>query len=1774
MSREKKGAAAGVGSGISIADINHCDKDHPSALYRAAELNQLGVVKLLLAQGASQSIDVDAEHCALTVAIKYGHEAIAAELLANQSYLHTIMSLPLQQGPSKKNLALRRVEYILHCLLKVDYIPERQDAAEFEARDDATGEPFAFHLAKDVNNKVMAYCPNGRCYNLSLALKHANLRYFYLDESEQSKAIIARCEKKIGAINVRSASLIMSRVQSDMKHLMYAVEIFSIKKYTLVGGYEEVNSLLRDMPVYNTLTKVEDMFVQCMLAISGVNKNINFTEMDSRSKLTRHEGELPLDVISRMKTANQIVSRTGLLSFSENEVFGRLVNKTIIQDANQCQASIAQISTYSEEQEVLFPPAHLKINAYEGATNKKNHVFFASIVHGVATEYVEEYFIELALNDAYAILCCPYVDLTDPRFGIPRHNHALAHHVRACIMVDPVINYFKQHAAAEEFKRFCDHLMPDDIVMMKIMMIFSKTGRQSEASPTPSEIKTYMKYQQASAENFSRFLREEMSASEETVTFYAEIMLHMGNPNYPALVTGTEQQKRHKLYINHITALSHKMDLPRVYGRSQYDRAMSGYNGSPTHDDKDCYFISPSEKQKRALARLENISMAMLAATGDNLCFSGHGVDDFSYNEEQFILCNTKIDSCWQHCQSAYMGVLQKDDENQLLTKEFKQAIDANQIDQVIFFMFRVQPEGRSKFEAKFGVPPLLALAQSEHDYSMVLRSYCKLMRIDSKQALSLFGISLARHNAGLAMFFSDFIAAADVKEASVYLLTDNFDQAIFNKLLPRVVNINDAEHGDSLLMTAIKQASQLTAVEALIDSGAKPSMQDILLAIDKELDQVIIELLLEGVDLRLIPADFKLRLLTPELPIFVIEAVNRRLGCGYDVISLMREVLSAPFSEKHIQTAVTTLKHHSLQSDEILGVLREYPEVLTHHFFCRRTFMYCAVTQGLPIDLLLKLCEAGAWCDVWLLSRLIGKDIDNEIIFSLLPFVDHTEIDSAFVIKLVELCPEAEQINMLSKLLAGGVDVNVSNGEGNRTLLWRSLGVMSKEFIVALLNHGALVSHKDLMIAISDGVDDDIMRLLLGRAELTLIMPHFVYAFCQNTEKNNSFYSLDTILAKGYELNKRDITGHSLLDFYIGGGADETVIGELISRGADVSKDALLVACDDYNESNKEVLVMLLDAASEDKITVKLILDMLFELPSPDNLSLLDRLLAKGLDMNKLSRHEKPLLYYLIFRNHPHEIIKQLSERVEIIEQLLERGMLVTAETLSSALNSYVMQRDHTAILRLLVSRIEADQLTAELLVEILGWLPLAEMERRMSAFINEGLDINTLPGTCSVIRMALRLRASFDSIKLLLCHGAEVNPDDVAYAAEFVWHRAFKPGVDVFLLNKVDSEKFTFDHIATIVMFTSQLSVQSQLLSLGVAKPKLGELFTLFIKKLTVRPDLECNILSALRVVIKNSPDVLGGDIPRDAGEHLPVLRYAIKNDLDALTDLLLDEGADPNTPDQFGNTAFTDAIFVGNRDLTSRLIEITDPALLSDENQMGVSLLMLLLKNADWGGIAMQAVTCCAIEQLSVSHFSAIVLASPLKHAVDVLSARLADYLLANKLHSPTLLEDLRSIEGVLVKGFGDNVQLLFLDKLASSGGVVPRDAQLFMAEKCDITRVSVDRLIMLSDSSLHKETITVLTKRVVLSLTKKHGDNTADLVVELKKIVTSLSDVLPLNRRLDLTQRIASLQGGAKPLIDRDCIPVSRLVNQSVLSKAKPDDFVGVEEAKAGSSSPRL
>ncbi|MDF1761739.1 MAG: SidE phosphodiesterase domain-containing protein [Coxiellaceae bacterium] len=1336
---------------------------------------------------------------ALTEALLSGDYEAARELMAGTVSSHVIESEPLAEGPSQKNLALQHVEYIFQCALQCEQISVDRYGERYAPRNYEAGRPIEFALENKGDGLVIAHCPNGRHYNLSAALKHANFAYFMLQDDDHSLEMIRLCEERLGYVDggVGNPADTLENCIEGMP--VYQVEQQAIRQYSYTS-FVSMNALLRAQAVELSDSKLEKTFINCLLAISGTNKNIHIKDEESKRVLTRYENEVPDEMTQRMQTANQLLLRSGLLSFSEKEIntFNKRSNKIVLQDVNA--SSIAGISAHPAEGEVLVQPAYLRFTSYQSNPKNTSQVYHAQVVTGVATEYVDEYFLELAMQDAFHILQQPYKEGADSRFGVARHNHALAHHVRAAILIDPVVDYFKQHAASEAFRHFCYQLTPEELQIMKVMMIFSKTGRESEASP--ASIKTYMRYQQASADNLARFMREHMHCDEAKIAYYCEIMINMGNPHYPSLVTGaTEQEKNHKLYINHMTALAHKLDLPRVYSEDGYNHSMSGYNGEE-QVGTGAVFVLASEEQKTSLEKMEVMAMSMLKATGDNLCFVKHGVERGTYDTEQFIKSNTNIDHCWKQCQCAYLKVLDRYSAQREKLDQLHRFMDDNDRVKMVQQLFGLQPNERIKFRQVFGYSVLSALIRSEHDYHLVVTSYLALIECTRADIIAAYKEAINHHKPAIALqllpylpadtadsrqysaVYAEFAGVFTVFHALHYCFEYGFEQAVFDALIDKisVEDLASPHRSDALLLAAIKSDCSVALIERLMAKGCALRPAILMFAFEHDANDEVLLYFARTAPIELSNKKFFLVAAKEGRSPPIVAALSERLGKSLDPIQILLGD-GMPIGILPADVIVLALLHFPSQCDAILDELSTRGYDFAGDLRSNNNVLSQAILMRAPIAMVQQLLARGARGDDSIMRLAYAEKTSHALQSLLMAHSAMTELAVETVVTYVLLCPADEQVAVLTDFIASGLDVNVcekspfSGIDTSNTLLYRMIYKGATiELVRILIEAGAVIAETPLHAALRS--EDRVVRqyIIDNTPRDILLQLCNIREVLETATADERIAVLDGFLDAGFDINSQGRHGACLLKNAICDELPLAYIRALLERGAVITEAVIAQAVHTGNVEYVTLVLQHLESHVPGVIfegfepAVRLVASV----PAKDQSHALDVLLANGFDPKNDGSGEYNLMGCAL-RNHC---------CIEVLVTLIDRGARVNSGNLAEFIKLHDVMDDKVEFI---MQQLPADKYTPQLIVALLKLTKPGRQLDVLQRFILRGVGFGSGPQRgWSVLQYAALKKLPSPVMMAITDHVPAVSAQALQYVLEYGDY--YSDEIKLMMLAKMD--------------------------------------------------------------------------------------------------------------------------------------------------------------------------------------------------------------------------------------------------------------------------------------------------------------------------------------------------------------------------------------------------
>lgn len=158
---------------------------------------------------------------------------------------------------------------------------------------------------------------------------------------------------------------------------------------------------------------------------------------------------------------------------------------------------------------------------------------------------------------------------------IERPNHAMPHTYEVMSLIKPVINYFGAYAKDEAFKTFCQDITAEKIEWLLVDAAFSVTGRESEWGFSDNK-EAYLRYRAASRDNFIAFAKRTApeGTSADVIQQFADIVWHMGDPEYVTIGPNTPQECKANVYYQRILNLAHNINLMRCWGLARFKPSM------------------------------------------------------------------------------------------------------------------------------------------------------------------------------------------------------------------------------------------------------------------------------------------------------------------------------------------------------------------------------------------------------------------------------------------------------------------------------------------------------------------------------------------------------------------------------------------------------------------------------------------------------------------------------------------------------------------------------------------------------------------------------------------------------------------------------------------------------------------------------------------------------------------------------------------------------------------------------------------------------------------------------------------------------------------------------------------------------------------------------------------------------------------------------------------------------------------------------------------------
>ncbi len=281
--------------------------------------------------------------------------------------------------------------------------------------------------------------------------------------------------------------------------------------------------------------------------------------------------------------------------------------------------SLAPISFFPHEDEVLLNAGSQFIMS--GHKFLGPFAFFQARLVNTPSRRPISYLVGIALRYAYKMhLALKYTDA--PGLVISKGNgflyrpyHGLPHTMAKVFYVDAIVDYLARYASDPELKQFCqdlDYAMRDFI---KLILVFSVTGRESEISFAEDPVK-YREYKRHSGINFSVFALEKKL--HDRCDRGARLVQHLCDPNFATTVNvpGADGYRKEDNFIHFITSMAHDLDAPRVDPKTKFDVTMQKY-----HDG-----VEQTEAQQADWKLLYDYVIECIKTRGDVL-LDGHAKD-------------------------------------------------------------------------------------------------------------------------------------------------------------------------------------------------------------------------------------------------------------------------------------------------------------------------------------------------------------------------------------------------------------------------------------------------------------------------------------------------------------------------------------------------------------------------------------------------------------------------------------------------------------------------------------------------------------------------------------------------------------------------------------------------------------------------------------------------------------------------------------------------------------------------------------------------------------------------------------------------------------------------------------------------------------------------------------------------------------------------------------------------------------------------------------------
>lgn len=239
-------------------------------------------------------------------------------------------------------------------------------------------------------------------------------------------------------------------------------------------------------------------------------------------------------------------------------------------------------------------------------------------VFASASEYVYQNHLSKPYRDAPGEV---YPKGSGTSQKVYRPNHGLAHSIRKAIHLNSIFPMYTACGLPTIFPvNGVTWQLERDLIYLKLALLFSVTGRESEISHVDNE-KLYDSYRKASADNFERWVNANLAYPNRDKIKEFKAVIY--TPHYSS-------SKPYYDAMRSLFRICHQVDLLRCYNHDEWKNVLSVIAKS-LRISSNHQFIS----------QIEGYSLRCLRATGDQVFSMGE-----RYNFERFCSSSTSVSTC------------------------------------------------------------------------------------------------------------------------------------------------------------------------------------------------------------------------------------------------------------------------------------------------------------------------------------------------------------------------------------------------------------------------------------------------------------------------------------------------------------------------------------------------------------------------------------------------------------------------------------------------------------------------------------------------------------------------------------------------------------------------------------------------------------------------------------------------------------------------------------------------------------------------------------------------------------------------------------------------------------------------------------------------------------------------------------------------------------------------------------------------------------------------